>query len=419
MYVIRVTSILQRFVLPKESLRKVWRFFCLRVREEAMEKKRMRRSFSKETEISTISVSGDSSWKTSAFPGSLWFGWIGGQGRRQRGHSFVAGTARSGSVFSRVFLAVVLALGFVLAACGDDDDNSDDASTSSREEILGEARTLAQEVVYVDASGEEIIIDDISRIVVLNGDLMEVVFALGFGPNVVARDLSATYPPEAAALPEIGYQRSLSTETVLSYAPTLVLGTTEAGPAEKIKQLRDTGTDVVIIEPENSFAGAAEKIRQVGIVLGVPEEGESLAVTLLAQLEAVRVEAGPDAPRVAFSYMRGANILFILGEGSPAHPMITAAGAIDVGAVAEVGEGEVMTPEMLVTMAPDVFLVTEDGLASVGGIDGMLALPGVAQTPAGANRAIIAFDTQYLLGLGPRSADALADLVTALKEMGL
>ena len=33
--------------------------------------------------------------------------------------------------------------------------------------------------------------------------------------------------------------------------------------------------------------------------------------------------------------------------------------------------------------APDVLILSTTGLASVGGIDGLLQIPGIAQTPAG------------------------------------
>ena len=46
----------------------------------------------------------------------------------------------------------------------------------------------------VDVYGNEVVVDDISRIVVMNGDITEVVYALGLGENVVAVDTSATYP---------------------------------------------------------------------------------------------------------------------------------------------------------------------------------------------------------------------------------
>ena len=70
------------------------------------------------------------------------------------------------------------------------------------------------------------VVEDISRIVVLNGDITEVVFALGLGDNVVGVDTSATYPTEALELPKIGYQRSLSAEGILSMAPSVVIGNT-------------------------------------------------------------------------------------------------------------------------------------------------------------------------------------------------
>jgi iron complex transport system substrate-binding protein len=67
------------------------------------------------------------------------------------------------------------------------------------------------------------------RSVPTNGDLTEVVFALGLGSNVVARGLSATYPPEVAALPVVGYQRMIAAEPVAAFSRTLVVASSAAG----------------------------------------------------------------------------------------------------------------------------------------------------------------------------------------------
>ena len=64
--------------------------------------------------------------------------------------------------------------------------------------------------------------------------------------------------------------------------------------------------------------------------------------------------------------------------------------------------------------APDVILMMTAGLESVGGMDGLLKLPGIAQTPAGKNRAIIHMEDLYLLGFGPRLGRAVQDLTTQL-----
>ena len=64
--------------------------------------------------------------------------------------------------------------------------------------------------------------------------------------------------------------------------------------------------------------------------------------------------------------------------------------------------------------APDVIVVTTSGLESVGGIDGLLQVPGVAQTPAGASKTVLDYDDQKLLGGGPRTGTALRELVLDL-----
>ena len=67
----------------------------------------------------------------------------------------------------------------------------------------------------------------------------------------------------------------------------------------------------------------------------------------------------------------------------------------------------------IVAAAPDILLVTTTGLESVGGVDGLLAIPGIDQTPAAANRQVVAFEDQYLYGLGPRTGHLVGELVDA------
>jgi iron complex transport system substrate-binding protein len=53
-------------------------------------------------------------------------------------------------------------------------------------------------------------------------------------------------------------------------------------------------------------------------------------------------------------------------------------------------------------------------LDSVGGIAGLLTVPGIALTPAGQNQRIIALDDLYLLGFGPRTGQAVRELASFL-----
>lgn len=54
------------------------------------------------------------------------------------------------------------------------------------------------------------------------------------------------------------------------------------------------------------------------------------------------------------------------------------------------------------------------GLASVGGIDEAVQLPGIGQTPAGANKRIVDMSDYEVMSFGPRSASVLAALGTAI-----
>ena len=56
------------------------------------------------------------------------------------------------------------------------------------------------------------------------------------------------------------------------------------------------------------------------------------------------------------------------------------------------------------------------GLTSVGGISGLLALPGISQTPAGQHKRVVTVDDSLLLSFGPRTvpmAQMLRPLIIA------
>jgi iron complex transport system substrate-binding protein len=72
------------------------------------------------------------------------------------------------------------------------------------------------------------------------------------------------------------------------------------------------------------------------------------------------------------------------------------------------------TAEAAIGAAPDVVLITTEGLETIGGAEKLWARPGLALTPAGAAKRVVAFDALYLLGFGPRLPDAVRDLARQL-----
>jgi iron complex transport system substrate-binding protein len=255
-------------------------------------------------------------------------------------------------------------------------------------------------------------VKSVERIIPVDGDLAEIVFALGLGDKVVATDLSATYPPEANAKPEIGYQRALSTEPILSFSPTVVLATPLAGPTEVIDQLRAL-VPTVLIDAPDALDGPAQKIRAVAKALGVPGRGEQLARQTQKEIDAAVASAPKSAAqtRVAALYLRGDRVQQIFGPGSGIHVLLKAAGVIDVGELLGVDDNQPITVEALIRERPEALIVTTTGLESVGGIDKLLALPALARTPVASNKQVFAYEDQYLYGFGPRTGQLLAQLI--------
>ncbi|MFH9422909.1 hemin ABC transporter substrate-binding protein [Streptomyces sp. NPDC017529] len=322
-------------------------------------------------------------------------------------------------------LAAALALALALAGC---DGGADTAASPERpaarpaadrvEPLSGPAPRPELPATVRSADGHDTTVREAGRIVPLTGSLSEIVFSLGLGDRVVARDITATFD-QAKKLPVVTRAHDVSAENVLSLKPDVVLADTTTGPAEAVAQIRDAGVPVVTFEPATELADVDTRIGAVAAALGVRKAGDALKSRTDQRIKAVRkdiphgAEAAADRPRVAFLYLRGPASVYLLGgAGSGADSLIEAAGGIDAGK--ESGLKKDFTPitsEALAKAAPDVILVMTKGLESVGGVEGLVKIPGVAQTPAGMDRRVASVDDGVLLNFGPRTDAVLRSLV--------
>ena len=273
------------------------------------------------------------------------------------------------------------------------------------------------EISYIGADGVESRIGDASRIVTLSGDITEAVFAMGLGDSVVGRDVTTVFPEEATAIPIVGIGRFLTAEGVLAENPTLVIGDTQTAPLEAIEQIRSAGVPVVILEVPTSFAGLYAKTEAIGQVLGVPAKGVALAGEIRASVDAAVAGAGPldPTPGVAFVYSRGPDVMLFFGEGMTSQPMIEAAGGRDVGAESGIDGNVDVTPEAIIAAAPDVLVTTQEGIDAFGGEDGFLAVPGIAESPAGRAGRVLVYSEGDFLTFGPRIGEVLQAFIADLR----
>lgn len=279
-------------------------------------------------------------------------------------------------------------------------------------------------VTVTDATGSPVTITDTSRILALDtyGTLGTTTYALGLGAQMVGRDIS-TGVPELAHLPVVTHNgHELNAEAILALAPTVVLTDYSIGPLEVQLQLKDSGIPVVFMDDTRSRAVIGTQIRAVADALGVSRAGATLATRVDAEIAAAEAEvdamvpaAADDRYRMVFLYLRGnAGVYYWFGEGSGADDLIDALGGVDVAAEAGLEGQRPLNSEGLVKADPDMFLMMTQGQESVGGIDGFLDVPGVAETNAGRNRCVVDMDDSLILSFGPQFPATLRALAAAV-----
>lgn len=250
------------------------------------------------------------------------------------------------------------------------------------------------------------------RIISVGGAITETVFALGAGDEVVAVDTSSIYPVAIHALPKVGYQRTLSAEGILALSPDLLIVSEEAGPPATLAQLESAGVKIARMRNARTIDQAADRILEVGKAIDRPAQALADKVRTDATAAAARAKSS-SGPTFALIYARGAGTLQIGGDDTAGAAMIALAGGRN--AITQISGFKPLSPEMLIAAAPEVLVIPERGLATIGGAAGLAASPGVDATPAGKARRFVAYDDLLLLGFGPRLPSAIDELAARLR----
>lgn len=264
-----------------------------------------------------------------------------------------------------------------------------------------------------NASEGTAVFADRSRIAAIGGSITEIVYALGEEKHLVARDSTSNYPKAALDLPDVGYMRQLSPEGVLSVNPTGILALHGSGPKDAVDVLKKASIPFIEVPEHYSHEGILEKVRIVGKALGVDAKAEVLAKALDARLSAAEQKTAliKERKRILFVLsMQGGKIL-AAGRETAADGIIKLAGGVN--AVEGFSGYKQMSDEAIITAGPDVILMMNNAGPPVSD-DDLFANPSIASTPAGAARKLIRMDGGYLLGFGPRTADAIHDLAVSL-----
>ncbi|GGH60102.1 iron complex transport system substrate-binding protein [Filimonas zeae] len=249
------------------------------------------------------------------------------------------------------------------------------------------------------------------RIISLNGAISEILCALGAESQIVGVDVTSNYPEALKTKAKVGHNRNISAEGVLSLQPTLVITFDNQLNPQLLDQLKAAKVKTVILKQELSVQGTRNLIGELAAAIGATAKAAALQQTFDKQMAAVKTTALHK--KVLFIYARGAGAMQVSGTNTSIDKMITLAGATN--AMTGFTDFKPLSAEALVAANPDVILMFDSGLGSVGGAEGLQKIPGIAQTNAGKNKKVISMDGELLSGFSIRLPQALQELYNKLK----
>jgi iron complex transport system substrate-binding protein len=268
----------------------------------------------------------------------------------------------------------------------------------------------------------------LKRLVCVGGSLTEIIYALNLQGHLIAIDTTSTYPMATKKLPSVGYARALSLEGVLSMRPQLLLVTEDAGPPQVLRQISHAGVQVKVLKADHRYEGLIDRVRAIGFLLGAEGQSERLIKeinhgwqqyqqyqqdidhAMIDKNENILTKEVPSQQlKAMFIMAHSPQQIMVAGHSTSAHAIMNYL-YLD-NAFKAVQGYKPLTPESVIAGRANIILLTDQGLQAQGGMQGILRLPGVMQTPAARHRQIYSREANHLLGFGPRLPSMLHSLV--------
>lgn len=267
-------------------------------------------------------------------------------------------------------------------------------------------------LVLKDALGNELKLEQpAQKIISLAPSNTEILFAIGAGQQVIARDDFSNFPAEVEKLPSVGGSMTkYNLEEIARLQPDLLL-VSPLTSAEQVKSLQEVTPNVYVLPNPTSLDGLYTNLATIGQLTGRQEEAASLVVSLKARAQAVlsKVATVNEKPKVFYELdATDPARPWTAGPGTFIDLLITLAGGQNIGASLS-GEWAQISQEELIIQNPDVIIL---GDWLYGGItpEQVAARPGWGDIKAVKLNQVYEFNDDLVSRPGPRMIDGLEEL---------
>jgi iron complex transport system substrate-binding protein len=206
-------------------------------------------------------------------------------------------------------------------------------------------------------------------------------------------------------------------ESIIAQSPDLVV-TSPFMSQDTVSALERVGVTVVQTDLRNDPEGRIQDILLLGYMLGEEERAAQFAQEVRARYEELTkvtqaVRAGQRKRVLALTSYSGS--IWTAGRGSTEGAVIEAAGGVNPAAEAGIEQNQVTTKEGVISMRPDVIVVTQP--PESGGqefVDDMLSDPALAEVPAIKDKKVFLVDSKLYTTLSFWNLRGAEDLAVIL-----
>ncbi|MGB1263049.1 MAG: cobalamin-binding protein [Cognaticolwellia sp.] len=137
------------------------------------------------------------------------------------------------------------------------------------------------------------------RIIALAPHIVEMLYNIGAGSQVVATTDHADYPLAAKKIPRIGSATRIQIERVVELQPDLIIAWKSGNPSDDLARIKQLGFNVVYSQP-NNFSDVANELRLFGKLSGHSKQAEQVAEKFLTDLAEIKKQYRDKKPLTGF-----------------------------------------------------------------------------------------------------------------------
>ena len=258
-------------------------------------------------------------------------------------------------------------------------------------------------LTLTDSNGNEVTISrPPERIVAIDGDAVEILFAMGEGHRIVGIHDFVSYPPEVEEIEKVGGAFALNFEKIAALEPDLIVIFFDSPVAE----LKKLGVQVLYLKTPGTLEGVADQMRSWGKIVNNPGAAEELAMQFEASLDDLQEKlAGvQEGPRVFHDLAPG---LWTAGSGTLFNEIYILLKAQNI--FGDIQEYKQVSPEELVARDPQVVISTHPE-----GRDAFKSDPAFQDISAVKEGKLYIVDGALVSVTGPRLVQGIAQMAISL-----